>query len=111
MLPMFQLERKYYEMKKDVLDVCWWDTYLKNSEWATNVITAMKKSTTLLFVKALLISTTTKITADENEEKVATLIGVKSDLLLQTADCIISNPGKWKALKLKVLLDPGSQRM
>ena len=50
-------------------------------------------------------------TADENEEKVATLIGVKSDLLLQTADCIISNPGKWKALKLKVLLDPGSQRM
>ena len=32
------------------------------------------------------------------------------DVLLQTADCIISNASETKSLKVKVLLDPGSQK-
>ena len=47
---------------------------------------------------------------EENEEKVAMLIDAKTDVLLQTADCIISNPRETKELKIKVLLDPGSQK-
>ena len=47
---------------------------------------------------------------EENEEKVAMLIDTKTDVLLQTADCIISNPRETKTLKIKVLLDPGSQK-
>ena len=47
---------------------------------------------------------------EENEEKVAMLIDAKTDVLLQTADCIISNPRETKELKTKVLLDPGSQK-
>ena len=46
----------------------------------------------------------------ENEEKVAMMIDAKTDVLLQTADCIISNPRETKTLKIKVLLDPGSQK-
>ena len=46
----------------------------------------------------------------EDEEKVAMLIDAKTDVLLQTADCIISNPRETKTLKIKVLLDPGSQK-
>ena len=34
----------------------------------------------------------------------------KIDVLLQTADCIISNQRETKELKIKVLLDPGSQK-
>ena len=47
---------------------------------------------------------------EENEEKVAMLIDAETDVLLQTADCIISNPRETKELKTKVLLDPGSQK-
>ena len=47
---------------------------------------------------------------EENEEKVAMLIDAKTDVLLQTADCIISNQRETKELKIKVLLDPGSQK-
>ena len=47
---------------------------------------------------------------EENEEKVAMLIDAKTDVLLQTADRIISNPREIKTLKIKVLLDPGSQK-
>ena len=47
---------------------------------------------------------------EENEEKVAMLIDAKTDVLRQTADCIISNPRETKELKIKVLLDPGSQK-
>ena len=46
---------------------------------------------------------------EENEEKVAMLIDAKTDVLLQTADCIIFNPRETKELKIKVLLDPSSQ--
>ena len=38
------------------------------------------------------------------------LIDTKIDVLLQTADCIISNTRETKTLKIKVLLDPGSQK-
>ena len=38
------------------------------------------------------------------------LIDAKTDVLLQTADCIISNPRETKTLKKKILLDPGSQK-
>ena len=37
------------------------------------------------------------------------LIDAKTDVLLQTADCIISNPRETKTLKKKILLHPGSQ--
>ena len=47
---------------------------------------------------------------EENEEKVVMVIDAKTDVLLQTADCIISNPRETKELKIKVLLDPGSQK-
>ena len=47
---------------------------------------------------------------EENEEKVAMVIDAKTHVLLQTADCIISNPRETKELKIKVLLDPGSQK-
>ena len=39
------------------------------------------------------------------------LVDAKTDVPLQTADCIISNPSEVKSLKVKVLLDPGSQKM
>ena len=73
----------------------------------------MERITTLRFVKTLLISTIKKDSIDdneENEEKVAMLIDANTDVLLQTADCIISNPRETKELKIKVLLDPGSQK-
>ena len=47
---------------------------------------------------------------EENEKKVAMVIDAKTHVLLQTADCIISNPRETKELKIKVLLDPGSQK-
>ena len=34
----------------------------------------------------------------------------QTGVVLQTAICIIFNPGKTKPLKTKVLLDPGSQK-
>ena len=40
----------------------------------------------------------------------AKLVDAKTDALLQTADCIISHPSETKSLKVKVLLDPGSQK-
>ena len=46
----------------------------------------------------------------ENEVKVAMLIDAKTDVLLQTVDCIISNPREAKTMKIKVLLDPDSQK-
>ena len=39
------------------------------------------------------------------------LVDAKTDFLLQTADCIISNPSETKSLKVKILLDPGSQNL
>ena len=59
----------------------------------------MERITTLRFVKTLLISTIKKDSIDdneENEEKVAMLIDANTDVLLQTADCIIYNPEKQK---------------
>ena len=47
---------------------------------------------------------------DKNDENVSMLVDSKSDVLLQTSDCIILNPSKTKSLKVKVLLDPGSQK-
>ena len=50
-------------------------------------------------MKTLLISTIKKDSIDdneENEEKVAMLIDANTDVLLQTADCIIYNPEKQK---------------
>ena len=38
------------------------------------------------------------------------LVNAQTEVLLQTADCIISNPEETKTLKIKVLLDPGSQK-
>ena len=47
---------------------------------------------------------------NKNDENVPMLVDVKTDVLLQTADCIILNPSKTKSLKAKVLSDPGSQK-
>ena len=91
----------------------------KFAERATNVTTGKEKITTVRFVKTLPISTIKKDSKiqkptvddnEENEEKVAMLIDAKTDVLLQTADCIIFNPRETKTLKIKVLLDPGSQK-
>ena len=49
------------------------------------------------------------IDSEENEEKVAMLIDAKADLLLQTAECLISNRRETKT-NMKVLLDPDSQK-
>ena len=38
------------------------------------------------------------------------LVDTKTDILLQTADCIILNPSEPRSLKVKVLLDRGSQK-
>ena len=38
------------------------------------------------------------------------LVDAKTDVLVQTADCIISNPSETKCFKVKVLLDPGLQK-
>ena len=48
---------------------------------------------------------------NKNDENVSMLVESKTDVLLQTVDCIISNPSETKSLKVKVLLDPGSQKM
>ena len=40
----------------------------------------------------------------------AKLVDAKTDALLQTAGRIISHPSETKSLKVKVLLDPGSQK-
>ena len=64
-----------------------------------NVTTAEEKITTLRFVKALLISTIKKDSIDDNEKnekKVAMLIVANTDMLLQTAECIVSNPRETK---------------
>ena len=47
---------------------------------------------------------------NQNNEKVLVLVKMKTDILLQTADCVISNPSKTKILKVKVLLDLASQK-
>ena len=47
---------------------------------------------------------------NKSDENVSMLVDAKTDVLLQTADCIISNPSKTKSLKIKVLFDPGSQK-
>ena len=47
---------------------------------------------------------------NKNDENVLMLVDAKTDVLLQTVDCIISNPSETKSLKVKVLLDPGSQK-
>ena len=47
---------------------------------------------------------------NKNNENVSMLVDAKTDVLLQTADCTISNPSETKSLKVKVLLDPGSQK-
>ena len=64
-----------------------------------NVTTAEEKNTTLRFVKILLISTIKKDSIDDNEKnekKVVMLIDANTDMLLQTAECIISNPRETK---------------
>ena len=43
----------------------------------------------------------------KNDENVSMLVDSKTDVLLQTAYCIISNPSETKSLKVKVLLNPG----
>ena len=48
--------------------------------------------------------------SEENEERVTMLTDGKTDLLLQTADCIVSNPRETKILQINVLLDQGSQK-
>ena len=48
---------------------------------------------------------------NKNDENVSMLVDAKTDVLLQTADCILSNESETKGLKVKVLLDPGSQKM
>ena len=47
---------------------------------------------------------------NKNGEKVSMLVDAKTDVLLQSADYIISNPSETKSLKVKVLLDPGSRK-
>ena len=47
---------------------------------------------------------------NKNNENVSMLVDAKTDVLLQTADCIISNPSETKSLKVKVLLDAGSRK-
>ena len=47
---------------------------------------------------------------NKNDENISMLVDTKTNVLLQTADCIISNSNETKNLKLKVLLDPGSQK-
>ena len=56
---------------------------------------------------------TENVTANDdnkNNENVSMLVDAKTDVLLQTADCIISNPSETKSLKVKVLLDRRSQK-
>ena len=72
---------------------------LKNAERATNITTAKEKFTTLRFVKTLLPSTIKNIVKVKNllltitqKKKIKLLKGAKTDALLQTADCLISNP-------------------
>ena len=69
-----------------------------------NVTTAEEKITTLRFVKMLLISTIKKDSIDDNEKnekKAAMLIDVNTDMLLQTAECIVSNQEKQKHIEVK----------
>ena len=47
---------------------------------------------------------------NKNDDKASMLVDAKTDVLLHTADCIISNPSKTKSLKVKVLLDAGSRK-
>ena len=47
---------------------------------------------------------------NKSDENVLMLVDGKTDVLLQTANCIISNPSETKSLKVKVLLDPESQK-
>ena len=48
---------------------------------------------------------------NKNNENVLMLVESKTDVLLQTVDCVISNPSETKSLRVKVLLDLGSQKM
>ena len=47
---------------------------------------------------------------NKNDGIVLMLVDTKTDILLQTADCIILNPSEPRSLKVKVLLDRGSQK-
>ena len=47
---------------------------------------------------------------NKNDDNASMLVDTKTDVLLQTADCIISNLGESKSLKVKVLLDVGSRK-
>ena len=47
---------------------------------------------------------------NKNDDNASMLVDTKTDVLLQTADCIISNPSESKSLKVKVLLDVGSRK-
>ena len=47
---------------------------------------------------------------NKNDENVSMLVDVKTDVLLQIADCIISNPSETKIFKVKVLLDSDHQK-
>ena len=47
---------------------------------------------------------------NKSDKNVSMLVDAKTDVLLQTADCTISNPSETNSLKVKVLLDPGSQK-
>ena len=110
---MFQLERKYCEIKNDVLDVWLRDTYWTIAERATKCYNCRAKNQHTSICENNTNIDDKKDSIDdneENEEKVVMLIDAKTDVLLQTADCIISNPRETKELKIKVLLDPGSQK-
>ena len=47
---------------------------------------------------------------NKNDGIILMLVDTKTDILLQTADCIILNPSEPRSLKVKVLLDRGSQK-
>ena len=46
---------------------------------------------------------------NKNDKTISMLVDGKTDVLLQTTDCIISNLSETKSLKVKVCLDPRSQ--
>ena len=47
---------------------------------------------------------------NKNDGIVLMLVDTKTDILLQTAGCIILNPSETRSLEVKVLLDRGSQK-
>ena len=46
---------------------------------------------------------------NKNDKTISMLVDGKTDVLLQTTDCITSNLSETKSLKVKVCLDPRSQ--